>query len=46
MPVFDRDIEAQCLTPMGRKSLPELNVLLGDEAADSAGGRLRRLAAV
>ncbi|MCL1477536.1 ATP phosphoribosyltransferase regulatory subunit [Marinobacter sp. M3C] len=43
---FDRDTEAAVFDAMGRKSLPELNVLLGDEAADSAGGRLRRLAAV
>jgi ATP phosphoribosyltransferase regulatory subunit len=43
---FDRDTEAAVFDAMGRKSIPELNVLLGDEAADSAGGRLRRLAAV
>jgi ATP phosphoribosyltransferase regulatory subunit len=43
---FDRDTEAAVFDAMGRKSLPELNVLLGDEAANSAGGRLRRLAAV
>ncbi|HEV8077641.1 MAG TPA: ATP phosphoribosyltransferase regulatory subunit [Marinobacter sp.] len=43
---FDRDTEAAVFDAMGRKSLPELNVLLGNEAADSAGGRLRRLAAV
>ncbi len=43
---FDRDTEAAVFDAMGRKSLPELNTLLGKAAVDSAGGRLRRLAAV
>ncbi|MDC0661695.1 ATP phosphoribosyltransferase regulatory subunit [Marinobacter sp. SS21] len=43
---FDAATEAEIFDAMGRKSVPELNRLLGDCAADSAGGRLRELAAL
>ncbi len=43
---FDAATEAEIFDAMGRKSVPELNQLLGDCAADSAGGRLRELAAL
>ncbi|MBO6848858.1 MAG: ATP phosphoribosyltransferase regulatory subunit [Marinobacter sp.] len=43
---FDRDTSAAIFDAMARKSVPELDELLGDCAADSAGGRLRALARV
>lgn len=43
---FDRDTEAAIFDAMARKSVPELNELLGDCAPDSAGGRLRELAGI
>ncbi|MDX1756458.1 MAG: ATP phosphoribosyltransferase regulatory subunit [Marinobacter sp.] len=43
---FDTGTESAIFDAMRRKSVPELNELLGDCAADSAGGRLRELAAI
>ncbi|MFO8141409.1 MAG: ATP phosphoribosyltransferase regulatory subunit [Marinobacter sp.] len=43
---FDRDTEAAVFDAMARKSVPELDALLGDCPADSAGARLRELARV
>jgi len=43
---FDRDTQAAIFDAVGRKSVPELDELLGDCAPDSAGGRLRRLVPV
>ncbi|UDL06561.1 ATP phosphoribosyltransferase regulatory subunit [Marinobacter sp. CA1] len=43
---FSSEMEATIFDAMQRKSVPELNELLGDCPADSAGGRLRRLAAI
>lgn len=43
---FDRDTAAAIFDAMARKSVPELDELLGDCATDSAGGRLRALARV
>ncbi|WP_375177609.1 ATP phosphoribosyltransferase regulatory subunit [Marinobacter mobilis] len=43
---FDADTEATIFDAMQRKSVPELNELLGDCPADSAGGQLRGLVAV
>ena len=43
---FDRDTEAAIFDAVGRKSVPELEELLGDCPADSAGGRLLRLVPV
>lgn len=43
---LDAETEAVIFDAMRRKSVPELKTLLGDCAADSAGGRLRELAAI
>jgi len=43
---FDRETEAAVFDAMARKSVPELDQLLGDCAAGSAGARLRELARV
>ncbi|MBD3655247.1 MULTISPECIES: ATP phosphoribosyltransferase regulatory subunit [Marinobacter] len=43
---FDRDTEDRIFDAMARKSVPELDELLGGCAADSAGGRLRELARI
>lgn len=43
---FDAETETAIFDAMRRKSVPELNDLLGDCAVDSAGGRLRELAAI
>lgn len=43
---FDRDTRAAIFDAVGRKSVPELEELLGDCPADSAGGRLLRLVPV
>ena len=43
---FDRDTEAAVFDAMARKSVPELDQLLGDCAPGSAGARLRELARV
>ncbi|RBW48362.1 ATP phosphoribosyltransferase regulatory subunit [Marinobacter sp. F3R11] len=43
---FDRDTSAAIFDAMGRKSVPELDQLLGDCASGSAGARLRELARV
>ena len=43
---FDRDTNAKIFDAMGRKSVPELDQLLGDCPAGSAGARLRELARV
>ncbi|MGO3691407.1 ATP phosphoribosyltransferase regulatory subunit [Marinobacter sp.] len=43
---FDRDTNAKIFDAMGRKSVPELDELLGDCPAGSAGARLRELARV
>ena len=43
---FDRDTEAMVFDAMARKSVPELDRLLGDCAPGSAGARLRELAKV
>ncbi|PSF06021.1 ATP phosphoribosyltransferase regulatory subunit [Marinobacter fuscus] len=43
---FDRDTEAAVFDAMGRKSVPELDDLLGDCAEGSAGARLKDLARV
>ncbi|SDW40361.1 ATP phosphoribosyltransferase regulatory subunit [Marinobacter mobilis] len=43
---FDADTEATIFDAMQRKSVPELNELLGGCPADSAGGQLRGLVAV
>ncbi|SOB78375.1 ATP phosphoribosyltransferase regulatory subunit [Marinobacter sp. LV10R510-11A] len=43
---FDRDTNAAIFDAMGRKSVPELDKLLGGCSAGSAGARLRELARV
>ncbi|GAA0841880.1 ATP phosphoribosyltransferase regulatory subunit [Marinobacter szutsaonensis] len=43
---FDRDTEETIFDAMARKSVPELDVLLGDCPEGSAGSRLRKLARV
>jgi len=43
---FDRETEAAVFDAMARKSVPELDQLLGDCTAGSAGARLRELARV
>lgn len=43
---FDRDTEAAVFDAMARKSVPELDTLLGDCPAGSGGARLRELARV
>jgi len=43
---FDRDTEETIFDAMARKSVPELDELLGDCPAGSAGDRLRKLARV
>ncbi|MCG7199019.1 ATP phosphoribosyltransferase regulatory subunit [Marinobacter pelagius] len=43
---FDRDTEETIFDAMARKSVPELDELLGDCAEGSAGDRLRKLARV
>ncbi|MDX1598669.1 ATP phosphoribosyltransferase regulatory subunit [uncultured Marinobacter sp.] len=43
---FDRETEAAIFDAMARKSVPELDELLGDCEPRSAGGRLRELARV
>ncbi len=43
---FDRDTEEAVFDAMARKSVPELDRLLGDCASGSAGARLRELARV
>ncbi|MFO7530780.1 MAG: ATP phosphoribosyltransferase regulatory subunit [Marinobacter sp.] len=43
---FDRDIEETIFDAMARKSVPELDELLGDCPEGSAGDRLRKLARV
>src|SRR5690554_6064094 len=43
---FDRKTEAAIFDAMARKSVPELNNLLGDCPANSSGARLRELAGV
>ncbi|MGO1461366.1 MAG: ATP phosphoribosyltransferase regulatory subunit [Marinobacter sp.] len=43
---FDRDTNARIFDAMARKSVPELDQLLGDCAAGSAGARLRELARI
>ena len=43
---FDKDTEASVFDAMARKSVPELDELLGDCAEGSAGARLRKLARV
>ncbi|XKH01457.1 ATP phosphoribosyltransferase regulatory subunit [Marinobacter nauticus] len=43
---FDRETEAAVFDAMARKSVPELDQLLGDRAPGSAGARLRELARV
>src|SRR5690554_4062805 len=43
---FDKDTEASVFDAMARKSVPELDELLGDCAEGSGGARLRKLARV
>ncbi len=43
---FDRDTQAAIFDAVGRKSVPELEELLGDCPPDSAGGRLLQLVPV